>query len=163
MVNQITSQSQIYLTQKAQQTIIHDVCDRATIEACGVLLGKQDQQGNWHVTQAHPLNNIFHSSVYFEFAPEELLMIELNYPGQVIGVYHSHPGGYDHASSTDEENMRRVNLEQAIPWAWLIILGPFDTAFIQYAQKTLPSSSVLAYHYFEQSGLKQLAVHLERD
>jgi proteasome lid subunit RPN8/RPN11 len=97
--------------------------------------------------------------VYFEFAPEDLLEVELAYPGQTVGVYHSHPGGFAAASTTDRENMQRVNQEQHIPWAWLIIYGPFDKAFAQ--QESIPLTSILAYHHYAAEGLCQITVQSE--
>ena len=151
---------------RAQKTLVIDVHKRQKIEACGVLLGSIDDLGNWHVEQAYPLRNIFDSPVYFEFAPEDLLAVELAYPGQVIGVYHSHPTGLAIASSTDRQNMRRVNVEQEIPWVWLIAYGPFDTSptFLQKVQRSLNlfvGSSMVAYHHYERDGLRRVAIRCE--
>ena len=121
-----------------------------------MLLGAIDEQGNWHVEQARPLRNTHSSPVYFEFDPAELLAVELDHPGGIIGVYHSHPTGFARASSTDKENMRRVNLEEEIPWVWLIISGPFDTTFIQNNQGYLPNDAMVAYHHYEREGLREI-------
>lgn len=107
--------TQAVVNMKAWHTLYADVCQRRHIEACGLLLGHIDDLGNWHIKQAHPLQNICNSPVYFEFAPEDVLAVELDHPGAVIGVYHSHPGGLKVASSTDRDNMKRVNTEQQIP------------------------------------------------
>src|SRR5919205_272054 len=92
----------VTLNETALQEIFSDVYRRADIEACGVLLGSSSNN-SWDVEHVHPLRNIADSSVYFEFAPEDLLAVELAYPGQIVGVYHSHPTGYARASSIDEE------------------------------------------------------------
>ena len=110
-MKEIKGTGQVRLSQAVRQELIDDIYQRADIEACGVLLGTLIN-GNWQITQAHPLRNIAHSAVYFEFAPDDLLIMELTYPEQIIGVYHSHPTGYPQASSTDRENMQRVNMEQ---------------------------------------------------
>jgi len=133
--------------------LFNDVCQRPHIEACGILLGHIDSCGNWNIEQAYPLRNIFNSAVYFEFAPEDLLAVELDHPGQIVGVYHSHPTGFAVASSTDHENMRRVNVEQQIPWVWLIICGPFDETF-EPGQK----SSMIAYHYYVELELQEIGI-----
>ena len=117
----------VTLNQTAQQELVHDVYQRANIEACGVLIGSLSNN-SWYVEHAHPLRNIAHSAVYFEFAPEDLLAVELAYPEQIVGVYHSHPTGYARASRIDKANMRRVNQGEAIPWVWLIVCGPFDAS-----------------------------------
>src|SRR5437588_9105913 len=144
--------TRITLSGQAWKTLLKDVCQRQHIEACGLLLGHIDSCENWRIEQAHPLRNIYNSPVYFEFAPEDLLAVELDFPGQIIGVYHSHPTGYPQASSTDRENMQRVNVEQHIPWAWLIICGPFNDLQEQL-QEQFPPSRAIAYHHYEQEGL----------
>ncbi len=150
----------------ALKTLLLDACKRQRIEACGLLLGSIDESGNWHVEESHPLRNIFDSPVYFEFAPEELLAADLTHPGRIIGVYHSHPTGLTVASFTDRKNMKRVNVEEEIPWVWLIISGPFDCppTLLQHAQRYLrkiPGSSIVAYHHYKGKGLRRVVVQFE--
>jgi proteasome lid subunit RPN8/RPN11 len=145
----------VRISAEAQKTLLEDVYRRRDIEACGLLLGCMDEQGHWHIEQAHPLRNIYHSPAYFEFAPEELLEAELAFPGKIVGVYHSHPSGYARASQTDRDNMRRVNVEQHIPWVWLIIRGPFNG-------KYRPLSTI-AYHHYQREGLREIAVDIDRE
>jgi len=150
----------------AYEALLIDVYKRQRIEACGLLLGTIDQTGNWHVEDIHPMRNIFDSPVYFEFAPEELLSADLAYPGKVIGAYHSHPTGLAVASRTDHQNMKRVNSEEQIPWVWLIISGPFDhsPSLLQQVQRRLqriPDTSIVAYHYYADEGLKRITLHFE--
>jgi proteasome lid subunit RPN8/RPN11 len=148
----------VTLSQTAQQELISDVHQRADIEACGVLIGSLSN-AYWYVEHALPLDNIARSPSYFEFAPEDLLAVELAYPGQIVGVYHSHPTGYARASSTDQENMRHVNQEEDIPWIWLIICGPFDVSTQQEESHTLLKQRLIAYHHFQEEGLQRVAVH----
>lgn len=150
----------LVLGNAAQQTILDDIAQRSQIEACGVLLGTIDAAGNWNVEQAQPLVNSAASPVYFEFDPAELLQVELTYPEQIIGVYHSHPTGFPQASKTDRDNMQRVNLQESIPWVWLIISGPFDANFRQ-KQGTLIACSLIAYHHFASSGLQRILLCVE--
>jgi proteasome lid subunit RPN8/RPN11 len=157
-----TANTQVTLTNTSLHTLCKDIAQRPYIEACGVLLGTQDQQGNWHIEEAHPLRNTFSSPVYFEFDPEELLMTELTYPGEIIGVYHSHPTGFARASHTDRENMQRVNHEQKIPWLWLIICGPFNAHFTPHHLTHNISTSMIAYHHYEHQGLCKVKIELER-
>lgn len=149
--------AQVKMNAAAQQVMFQDVYHRQQIEACGLLLGQMDEPGNWHVELAHPLRNVSNSSVYFEFAPEDLLDAELTYPGQIIGVYHSHPSGLLAASKTDRQNMKRVNAEQRIPWIWLIVSGPFHA----YSMVEHLYPSVVAYHHYEEMGLREVAVVFE--
>lgn len=153
----------IYLSLKKEtlSTLFEDISRRPNIEACGVLLGKIDADGNWHVDRTYPLQNTATSPVYFEFAPDELLQAELLYPGQIIGVYHSHPTGFPQASATDCENMQRVNQDQHIPWAWIIITGPFDPASLLAMNGEVPPASMIAYHHFEDNGLKIIPISIQ--
>lgn len=147
----------ISLSPQAQHTIATDILQRQSIEACGVLLGFVDEFENWQVEDAYPLPNTFNSPVYFEFDPEDLLRVELTYPGKIVGVYHSHPTGFARASDTDRQNMHRVNIEERIPWAWLIVCGPFGQTT---TQQSLPGTKIIAYHHFDTDGLKMVALHL---
>ncbi len=150
----------------AKKTMLIDVHKRQFIEACGLLLGNIDEDGNWNIEQAYPLRNIFDSSVYFEFAPEDMLAVDIAHPGEIVGVYHSHPTGLAVASGTDRQNMKRVNAEQQIPWIWLIISGPFDRSpsLLQQVQRhlrLLPDSSFVAYHHYEGEGLRRISIRFE--
>lgn len=143
-----------------------DVYTRRRIEACGVLIGSIDEAGRWHIEKVHPLRNIFNSPVYFEFDPEDLLMADLAYPGEIVGAYHSHPTGLARASITDRQNMKRINSEQRIPWVWLIVSGPFeqDSPLLQQEGccPELPSdSSIIAYHYYPGKGVRRINVQFK--
>lgn len=140
----------LFIARKAQRMLLKDVRERNAIEACGLLLGHTDRDGNWYITSIRPMRNIHNSPVFFEFAPDELIQADFTYPGKIVGVYHSHPTGFSTASNTDRETMQRVNVEQRIPWVWLIIKGPFDMAYAQLA--------MLAYYHFEHQGLREILV-----
>jgi proteasome lid subunit RPN8/RPN11 len=141
---------QVSIASDALHHLLKDVYQRRQMEACGVLLGEREAEGRWHVVEIEPLNNIAASSTYFEFAPEELLEVELTHPDRIVGVYHSHPTGYAQASKTDQQNMRRVNLEQGIPWVWLIVCGPFS--------EETEKPTILAYYHDETAGLQQVNI-----
>ncbi len=128
------AKGQVTIGVDAKETLLMDVFKRQRIEACGVLIGRIDEAGNWHVEETQPLRNIYDSPVYFEFDPEDLLNVDLTYPGRVIGAYHSHPTGLTRASGTDRLNMKRVNIDQQIPWVWLIVSGPFDRSPTLYSR-----------------------------
>ena len=154
------TKAHISLSVEAQKALFVDVYHRSSIEACGVLLGTIDEQGNWHVEQAQPLRNTFASPVYFEFAPEDLLQVEMEQPDRIIGVYHSHPTGFADASATDRKNMKRVNKEQRIPWAWCIIRGPFTDEAAKRHEGRITPSSIAAYHHYEY-GLQKIPLIFE--
>lgn len=156
-MNKYNNGQYISLSRQAQHTIVTDIFQHRSIEACGVLLGFVDELENWRVEDAYPLPNIFNSPIYFEFNPEDLLQVELMYPEKIIGVYHSHPTGFARASDTDRQNMQRVNVEEQIPWAWLIICGPFDQTT---TPQQLSSKKSIAYHHFDKDGLQQVTLRL---
>lgn len=160
---ELFAQARVTISRQAQERLLVDIASRPTIEACGVLLGRIDAQENWHVEEVRPLPNVFNSPVYFEFAPEDLLAVELEQPGRIVGVYHSHPTGYPQASGTDRQNMRRVNREQQIPWVWLIVSGPFDASFAHRHEGRLNHVPTIAYHHYAREGLRQIALQLETD
>ncbi len=161
----------LLLSHAAWKTILLDAYGRQEIEACGALLGHMDGQGNWHVREAMPLRNIFASPVYFEFDPAELLTIDLEQPGRMIGVYHSHPAGPARASATDRQNMLRVNLEQHIPWVWLIVSGPFSQRGSEDQENstqpqeppTIAARGLVAYHHYQDTGLQKIAIEQGRN
>lgn len=158
--------ARVLLSTAAWKTILLDAYGRRGIEACGVLLGKIDDEGNWHVEEVSPLRNVYTSPVYFEFDPAELLAIDLTQPGRTVGVYHSHPTGPSMASATDRKNMQRVNVEQQIPWVWLIVSGPFsyiseeDTARNEGAPRedTIAARGLIAYHHYQDTGLQKIPI-----
>ncbi len=156
-MNKYNNGQYISLSPRAQHTIATDIFQRRRIEACGVLLGFIDELENWRVEDAYPLPNISNSPIHFEFAPEDLVQVDYTYQDKVVGVYHSHPTGFARASDTDRQNMQRVNSEEQIPWAWLIICGPFN-------QKTPPQqlteTKSIAYHHFDSDGLQQVTLRL---
>ena len=157
------SQASVFLSPQAWKTILLDAHQRQHIEACGALLGYIDKEENWHVEEVIPLRNIFASPVYFEFDPLELLTIDQEHPDRMIGVYHSHPGGPAAASDTDRQNMRRVNLEQQIPWIWVIISGPFvyNAAATEASTGSgITAGGVVAYHHFAHAGLRHVAIRI---
>src|SRR6266481_10009274 len=154
---------EVTISAAARKTLLLDVYKRQRIEACGLLLGSIDDSGNWHVEEAYPLRNIFDSPVYFEFAPEDMLAVYLAHPDRIVGAYHSHPTGLVVASVTDRQNMKRVNLEQQIPWVWLIISGPFDESFASFRQERPRTRNgkgplIIAYHHYKLLGLQQVSI-----
>jgi proteasome lid subunit RPN8/RPN11 len=153
------SRASLLLSTSSWKTILLDAYGRQKIEACGALLGRMDEEGNWYVEEVYPLRNTYASPVYFEFDPAELLTIDLEQPGRMIGVYHSHPTGPAIASSTDRENMRRVNVEQQIPWVWLIVSGPFSTIPVSDSEEaTISVGGVVAYYHYQKTGLQKIAI-----
>ncbi len=62
--------------------------------------------------------------------------------------------------------MKRINVEEQIPWVWLIISGPFDhsLSLLQHVQRRIqriPDTSIVAYHYHADEGLQRIAINFE--
>ena len=62
--------------------------------------------------------------------------------------------------------MKRVNVEQQIPWVWFIISGPFDKVvsslhLLQRRTERVPGPAIIAYHHYEQHGLRQVRIQFE--
>ncbi|WP_376795702.1 Mov34/MPN/PAD-1 family protein [Thermogemmatispora sp.] len=169
------SRATVVIPSDVQRALLQDAWSRSKIEACGLLRGEIDERGSWRLAAVHPLPNIAHSSAYFEFAPEDVLQLELSYPGQIIGVYHSHPWGPRGASRTDRETMRRVNGEEGIPWIWLILCGPFTDEALPLLLEAAAGGDraaeaecanwlgrrLLAYYHDPGKGLGQIEVVLQ--
>lgn len=162
----IKTNARIFLSADARKALLLDVYKRCSIEACGVLIGSINDEGNWYVEGIYPLPNIAHSPSYFEFAPEDLLAVDLTYPGQIIGVYHSHPTGFAKPSQTDRQNMKRVNIDQQIPWVWLIVCGPFGTipaASGQAEPLWQAEATILAFHHYAGEGLCSIPLQIAQE
>jgi proteasome lid subunit RPN8/RPN11 len=76
-------------------------------EACGLLLGKEMQEGQVQVSRLVPMNNIADDprSGYL-IDPEDYLLTDREAAAEglaVVGVYHSHPDGSPTPSETDRE------------------------------------------------------------
>jgi proteasome lid subunit RPN8/RPN11 len=101
----------------ARDGLLADLAARPRVEACGLLLGTSGESG-WQIEATVALRNVANSASYFEFDPAEMLRHDLIHGAAIIGVYHSHPGGPAHPSSTDLGQMRA---EAESPWVWLIL------------------------------------------
>lgn len=109
--------AKVILSAQARQAIRVDMLQRPRIEACGLLIGEITPAGDWIANEALPLRNTRNSSVRFEFDSAELLEHDIKYGEQIVGVYHSHPGGPPYPSGIDTRNMENL---QDSPWIWLI-------------------------------------------
>ena len=75
------------------------VASLAPEEACGLIAG----EGNW-ARIIFPITNVLHDRYRFRMAPDEQLhaFIQTEASGfEIIAIYHSHPHGIDHPSSSD--------------------------------------------------------------
>lgn len=86
------------------------------LEACGLLLGER-RAGSTRVHAVREARNLRRSPTEFELDPADHLRIELearSHELEVVGVWHSHPGGGGAPSARDRE--------AAWPgWSYLIV------------------------------------------
>jgi hypothetical protein len=68
--------------------------------------------------------------------------------------------------------MQRVNMEQHIPWVWLIVSGPFTSQSTAEPGETLgrieggeaiSARGLIAYHHYHEAGLQQIAIQHRDD
>jgi len=93
----------IYLTAEHWTQIKADIIARSSEEACGIIAGI----GN-STYLVIPVTNILHDLYQFRMDPGEELRAfqQIDDNGwDVLAIYHSHPNGIDHPSSTDYEEL----------------------------------------------------------
>jgi proteasome lid subunit RPN8/RPN11 len=98
-------------------------------ECCGLLEGIR-QAGLMRVTALHPAQNLSDAADHFEISPADHIAaqkIARANGRQIIGCYHSHPGGAAEPSATDLAGAAEDN------FLWLIAAGPALNAFVYLA------------------------------
>jgi [CysO sulfur-carrier protein]-S-L-cysteine hydrolase len=89
----------LHLTRQHWVQMQADAESKAPEEACGILAG----DGN-HSNAVIPITNMLHDPFSFRMDPQEelkaFLWIEEN-DWEILAIYHSHPHGIDHPSTTD--------------------------------------------------------------
>jgi len=91
------------------ETILAHAGEAAPAEACGLLAGQRDDgttaTRGARATESHRATNVApNPEITYEIDPEEQyrLMEEIETAGdELVGIYHSHPGGPHGPSSTD--------------------------------------------------------------
>jgi proteasome lid subunit RPN8/RPN11 len=94
-------------------------------EACGLLIGREEAAGTLHVFDVVPSANKAEGADRFEIDPALLLRLHRELRGgplQIIGHYHSHPGGSARPSETDRAASHMPG------FAWLILAIAEDGA-----------------------------------
>ena len=84
-------------------------------EACAILFGKTNDDGNVIVRQVFLAKNIEDSPVNFTISPKELILAYDTAEKKnldVSAIFHSHPGSVAYPSSTDRKYME-IN---PVPW-----------------------------------------------
>ena len=101
-----TRNGDLPIRRKVRQTLLHEAQARAPKEACGILLGRFGR-----IWTAQPATNTHPTPhTHFEIAPQALIdahRAEREGGLQVLGYYHSHPGGEPYPSETDRAQSAR--------------------------------------------------------
>jgi proteasome lid subunit RPN8/RPN11 len=91
--------SKILLFQEHWDQMRADVIDRAPLEACGLIAGRDNRS-----LKVFTITNSLQSPIRFKLDPQEqldaLLSIE-EYGWDLLAIYHSHPTGPPYPSPTD--------------------------------------------------------------
>lgn len=100
--------------------------ETSSIEECGVLIGRVNEDGTVSVTREHPVKNIMPSQVSFEVDPQELFNIFNRLEGEedIVAVYHTHPTTQARPSPWDREYMEHAT------FVWVIAGIDVINAFI---------------------------------
>ncbi len=109
----------IRLSEKQWRTLRAEAEHLAPQEACGLLLG-YCQTSYFQVVDVRPIKNILESPTRYQMNPEQQIQVfnEMEARNlQLVGIYHSHPGGPEYPSATDMD-------EAYYPEAVYIILSP---------------------------------------
>ena len=92
------------ISKNLQRKLIELAISGSPCEVCGIIFGE-----NYHITGFIPVTNISKVKSEFRFDPDEhiksLYKIEKS-DFQYLGIYHSHPLGPSHPSTTDLNNNR---------------------------------------------------------
>lgn len=94
-------QEVLHLKREHLEAMLAHARAEAPFEACGALGGRDGR-----VEKVYPAQNAEKSPALYRMVPEEQLQIFLEIEGQgweLVGIYHSHPGGPAYPSATDLE------------------------------------------------------------
>lgn len=109
----------ILLSLKHWHTLRAEAERLASQEACGLLLG-YCQASCYQVVEVKPIENILASPTRYRMNPEQQIQVFNEMEArhlQLVGIYHSHPGGPEQPSATDID-------EAYYPKAVYVILSP---------------------------------------
>ena len=106
----------IVFSDKAYNAIIRETFAWDPVETGGILLGHILDNGNWIVmevlppgySEGHEGNNVHHDLGYFEYNQRfvnylaDSVASQYKIPLELLGLWHRHPNGFEHFSSTDD-------------------------------------------------------------
>ncbi|CUH97013.1 hypothetical protein P22_3139 [Propionispora sp. 2/2-37] len=95
----------IILQKAAYEDIVRQALAAVPEEACGLLGGTVDEDGNKVIRKVYPLTNTDHSPEHFSMDPKEQFAAVKDMRGQgwsLLGNYHSHPASPSRPSEEDK-------------------------------------------------------------
>ncbi|SCM78649.1 Mov34/mpn/pad-1 family protein [uncultured Sporomusa sp.] len=95
----------IILQKRDYQKIVRQALEHLPVEACGLLGGTIDENGNSVVKGIYPLTNMDNSPEHFSMDPKEQFAAVKNMRKQgwsMLGNYHSHPASPARPSAEDK-------------------------------------------------------------
>jgi proteasome lid subunit RPN8/RPN11 len=110
------------------EQIRHEAANAAPRECCGLIEGLRDG-GRFRVTALHSARNLAMEADRFDIDPRDHLAAAKMARArgrQIIGCYHSHPGGAARPSQRDAAGAEEEN------FLWLIVAGRELAAFVYF-------------------------------
>ncbi len=114
--------SRIYLASSHWRQMLADVARRYPEEACGLVAGRAGRS-----MEVIPVTNLLRSPVRYRMVPQEQLdaFERIEARGlELLAIYHSHPHGPDHPSSTDVDE---AYYPDAVTLIWFPVSSPTDS------------------------------------
>jgi proteasome lid subunit RPN8/RPN11 len=109
---------EIWLSIEHLEQMLQHVKSVLPHEACGLVAG-QGHRSTW----VYPVENILHSPVRFRMDPQKQVMVLLEMERKdwdILAIYHSHPEGPEHPSTTD---IAEASYPEAAYLIWSRITG----------------------------------------
>jgi proteasome lid subunit RPN8/RPN11 len=133
----------VVFSEDAFNTILAETFHKDPSETGGILLGQVEDE-NWYVIESiEPGPGSVFRSAYFEYDTGFVNYLaksrarRYNIPLRLLGLWHRHPGSYDHFSSTDDEtNLLYARLSAQGALSGLVNLDPdFRLSIFHFDEK----------------------------
>ncbi len=105
----------VRLTQELYEYLIVYCDSRMPDEACGLIVGKQDETGIEAEAFIPVRNSSRQPRQHFEMAPDELIPALAQAAGRLVGLFHSHPAAPPVPSEEDLQT-----LWHEVPSYWIV-------------------------------------------
>jgi proteasome lid subunit RPN8/RPN11 len=143
----------IHISHQDWEIMRSDVARRAPEEACGLLAGRRAGT-TCQVTIVFPMTNLLHSATRYRLDPAEQLAVfdQIDSLGlELVGIYHSHPAGPDHASPTD---IAEAYYPEAVYLIWFVRDGEWACNAFTIVKRTVSPVDIRVIQDFDPSTAK---------